>query len=341
MSTRDFLLPDLGEGLAEAEVVRWLVDVGDDIDVYEPLVEVMTAKATIELPSPFEGRVMAIHFAPGERVKVGQPLVSFALQVDLAALAPPAAGVVVLQDGVMVVTGDDVRTTTEVRGEQMVPIIGAHRKMAEVASRSRHEIPEATLWVATDASGLLRARQAWRAKTPQSPPVALVTLVMRFCALGLRRWPALNGRVGPEAVVLNPSVNIGFAAQTRRGPMVPVVARADELSLPELDAEVRRLTSQAREGSLSERDQASGTFTVNNYGVFGIDGATAIINYPEVAVLGIGRVTNRPWVVEGELAVRPVTELTLAFDHRVCDGGTAAAFLRFVADCIEEPQRAL
>jgi pyruvate dehydrogenase E2 component (dihydrolipoamide acetyltransferase) len=123
--------------------------------------------------------------------------------------------------------------------------------------------------------------------------------------------------------------------------VVPSVRNAHQLSARELDAEIRRLTAVAREGKATPTELGSGTFTLNNYGVFGVDGSAAIINYPEVAMLGVGRIIDKPWVVNGELAVRKVTELTLAFDHRVCDGETAAGFLRYVADCIENPGGAL
>ncbi|WP_332760796.1 2-oxo acid dehydrogenase subunit E2, partial [Pseudarthrobacter sp.] len=129
----------------------------------------------------------------------------------------------------------------------------------------------------------------------------------------------------------------GFAAQTDRGLMVPSIRNADKLSARELDAEIRRLTAVVREGKATPEQLGSGTFTLNNYGVFGVDGSAAIINHPEVAILGVGRIIDKPWVVGGDLAVRKVTELTLTFDHRVCDGGTAAGFLRFVADAIEKP----
>lgn len=119
--------------------------------------------------------------------------------------------------------------------------------------------------------------------------------------------------------------------------MVPSVRGAEKLSARELDGEIRRLTQVARDGKATPTELGSGTFTLNNYGVFGVDGSAAIINHPEVAILGVGRIIDKPWVVNGELAVRKVTELTLTFDHRVCDGGTAGGFLRFVADAIENP----
>jgi pyruvate dehydrogenase E2 component (dihydrolipoamide acetyltransferase) len=141
--------------------------------------------------------------------------------------------------------------------------------------------------------------------------------------------------------VLSEAVHLGFAAQTDRGLVVPVVPDAHRLTTRGLSAALAERTAQGRAGRLTPADLSGGTFTVNNYGVFGVDGSAAIINHPEVAILGMGRIIDRSWVVAGELAVRSVSQLTLAFDHRVCDGGTAGGFLRFVADCVESPIRAL
>src|SRR6202044_1191323 len=142
-------------------------------------------------------------------------------------------------------------------------------------------------------------------------------------------------------IVIPGHVHLGFAAQTGHGLVVPVVHDAHRLSTRELSAALTARTAAARDGRLTPADLSGGTFTVNNYGVFGVDGSAAIINHPEVAILGLGRVIDRPWVVNGELTVRKVAQLTLAFDHRACDGGPAGGFLRYVADCIESPTTAL
>lgn len=133
-------------------------------------------------------------------------------------------------------------------------------------------------------------------------------------------------------------MHLGFAAQTERGLVVPVVHDAQDMTTAEIAAELGRLTGLARSGALPPSALTGGTFTLNNYGVFGVDGSTPIINHPEAALLGVGRIIDKPWVVDGALAVRKVTQLSLSFDHRVCDGGTAGGFLRYVADCVERPQ---
>jgi pyruvate dehydrogenase E2 component (dihydrolipoamide acetyltransferase) len=212
--------------------------------------------------------------------------------------------------------------------------------MAENLARSRREIPEATVWVDADATGLMEVRAALNAHTP-GQPVSLIALLARFAILGLRRYPELNAHIEDDEIVISRHVHLGFAAQTERGLLVPVVRDAHLLSVRELSAALAQRTAAARSGRLAPAELTGGTITVNNYGVFGVDGSAAIINHPEVAIVGLGRIIDRPWAVGGQLAVRKVTELTLAFDHRVCDGGTAGGFLRYIADCVESPVLAL
>ncbi|MFG1640077.1 dihydrolipoamide acetyltransferase family protein [Amycolatopsis sp. NPDC049252] len=220
-----------------------------------------------------------------------------------------------------------------------IPLTGVRKVVADKLTASRREIPEATVWVDVDATELVAARAALNARTDR--PVSLLGLIARFAVAGLKKYPELNSRVEGDEIVLLDGIHLGFAAQTDRGLMVPVVRDAGDLSTRDLSAAIGDRARTARDGKLAPADLTGGTFTVNNYGVFGVDGSAAIINHPEAAILGIGRIIDRPWVVGGELAVRKVCELTLAFDHRVCDGGTAGGFLRFVADCVESPVTAL
>ena len=445
----DFLLPDLGEGLEEAEIIGWRVQVGDHVDVDQVIVEVETAKAAVEVPVPFAGAVAGIHAAPGAVVAVGQPLITITADEPAAGFREPstvtpgpapaaspapgaspapaaaataaeASGNVLIGYGTSAARGGrraarhaprrpaapvpvpdparrgpvpvisplvrkiardaglDLASVTgtgpaglvrreDVRralaqpatlatpagpadpadvggpsgvGEKRIPLRGARRAAADKLTRSRREIPEATVWVDADATGLLEARRALNADSAR-PPVSLLALLARFALLGLRRYPELNARIDGGDIVVPDHVHLGFAAQTERGLVVPVVRDAHRLSTRELSAALADRTASARGGSLAPADLTGGTFTVNNYGVFGVDGSAAIINYPEVAILGLGRIIDRPWVVEGQVTARKVGELTLAFDHRVCDGGTAGGFLRYVADCIESPVTAI
>lgn len=437
-----FLLPDLGEGLTEAELVNWLVAVGDTIRVDQPIAEVETAKSTVEVPSPFEGTVAVLHGEAGDVVGVGKPLITVAVPApdrppSVAAPAPSAApeiqpkgsakgsgnvligygtsghgaakrtrppkqpvrwvprselpapksSVTVISPlvrklahdgglpvsaihgtgpGGMVMRADveaalagaaqpagavpaPVRADTDARTGLSVtsrtPLRGVRRTVAANMSRSRTEIPEATVWVDVDATALVELRASLKRQDADAAP-GLLAFIARFVLAGLAKYPALNTRIetgpdGSQEIVEFDGVNLGVAAQTGRGLMVPSIRGAHKLSARELDAQIRRLTGVVREGKASPAELTSGTFTLNNYGVFGVDGSAAIINYPEAAILGIGRIVPKPWVVDGALAVRQVTELTLVFDHRVCDGGTAAGFLRYVADAIENPGSAL
>lgn len=474
-SVKVFLLPDLGEGLTEAELVNWLVAEGDTVTVDQPVAEVETAKSMVEVPSPFAGVVTQLHGEAGTTINVGAPLISVTppgaaavepsspdaaadpdaeayrdeeragvtVPTDEQVAAAPAAGepeaesdagsgnvligygtpgagtggrtrrrrggaataagkpdqpepdagrraVLCISplvrklardagldlhslegtgaDGMILrrdveralgtsaeapVPTDSGETATETRAEVeadrrsglqiagRVPVRGVRKAVAEAMTRSRREIPEATVWVDVDATALVELRAELKRRQPDTTP-GLLAFVARFALAGLARYPELNTRIveredGGQEILTFDGVNLGIAAQTDRGLLVPAVQRADRMSARELDAEIRRLAALAREGKATPADLTSGTFTLNNYGVFGVDGSAAIINHPEAAILGLGRIIDRPWVVNGELAVRKVTELTLTFDHRVCDGGVAGGFLRYVADAIENP----
>lgn len=402
IGVNEFRLPDLGEGLTEAEIVAWHVGVGDEVRVDQVVVEVETAKASVEVPIPYAGTVSALHGKVGDTIAVGAPLITvgsaeaadsseysgnvligygtsatraprrprrpsrtpvLADNPEISAKSAKSARrtVAVVSPLVRKLARDadldlraldgsgpnglimrrDVeraiaRPATAEPDVQRIPIQGVRKAMADKLSRSRREIPEATVWVDVDATDLVAARAAINARRPEEP-VSVLALLARFVIAGLHRYPELNGRIEDDELVLPRTVGLGFAAQTARGLVVPVVHNAQDLSMRQLGGELARLTGKARDGKLVPAETSGGTFTVNNYGVFGVDGSAAIINHPEIAILGIGRIIDRAWVVDGALAVRKVTELTLSFDHRACDGGTAGGFLRFVADCVESP----
>ncbi|MFB6577910.1 dihydrolipoamide acetyltransferase family protein [Streptomyces sp. NPDC056402] len=429
----EFKLPDLGEGLTEAEIVRWLVAVGDVVAIDQPVVEVETAKAMVEVPCPYGGVVTARFGEEGTELPVGAPLITVAVgaaslpqapaaqaaeaegagnvprpligygedhsrparrrrvrpvtaAVSAPVVAAPVAPVVPVAPAavagpVPVISplvrklakdgGVDLRALTgsgpeglilradveaalaalrapepapvaaaapavAARGER-IPLKGVRGAVAEKLSRSRREIPDATCWVDADATELMAARAAMNAVG--GPKISVLALLARICTAALARYPELNSTVDLAAkeIVRLPSVHLGFAAQTERGLVVPVVRDAQHRNPESLSAEFARLTELARAGKLAPADLTGGTFTLNNYGVFGVDGSTPIINHPEAAMLGVGRIIDKPWVHEGQLAVRKVVQLSLTFDHRVCDGGTAGGFLRYVADCVESP----
>ncbi|NYD66181.1 dihydrolipoamide acetyltransferase family protein [Agromyces atrinae] len=233
---------------------------------------------------------------------------------------------------------DDAPTRTSAPGadrrEALEPL---RRAAADHFARSRREIPEATIWLDVDASPLLAARDEIQAATGER--FGLTALLARFAIAGLVRHPVLNASFDSERseIVHHDHVNLGIAAQTPRGLMVPVVRGAGELSLRDLAHGIDGAVSAARAASAPADAFRGGTFTLNNFGSLGVDGSAAIINHPEVAILGIGRFVERPWVVEGAICVRTVVELSFVFDHRVCDGQVAADFLTFVGRCIERP----
>ncbi|HEV3358390.1 MAG TPA: dihydrolipoamide acetyltransferase family protein [Pseudonocardiaceae bacterium] len=416
-----FNLPDLGEGLTEAEIVSWRVTPGDVVHVDQVIAEVETAKAIVEVPVPFAGTVTELHGDAGATLAVGTPLITVdetttegfqepgVITADegsgdegsgnegsgnvligygtgsagtrrrrrgrartsvaetrlskvhsgrIAVVSPLVrrmareAGIELREvigsgpDGLIVRADVERAIKAQAQPEPVavapaddvrrIPLRGLRKTVADKLSRSRREIPEATVWVDVDATALLDIRSTLNAVSTE-PKISLLALLAKFAVLGLRRYPELNARIVDDEILLGDAVHLGFAAQTDRGLVVPVVPNAHAMSVEQLSLALGERTQRARDGQLAPTELTGGTFTVNNYGVFGVDGSAAIINHPEVAILGIGRIIKRPWVVDDEIVARSITELTLAFDHRVCDGGTAGGFLRFVADCVENP----
>jgi 2-oxoisovalerate dehydrogenase E2 component (dihydrolipoyl transacylase) len=404
-----FRLPDLGEGLTEAEIVQWLVAEGDTVAVDQSIAEVETAKSVVEVPSPYAGRVATLHAAAGTVLAVGEPLITVVpAEVPVAAetyreeeragsgnvligygtsgasstarrrrprarTAAPAhpgpgprrvptvisplvrnlartngidlrtvegtgrGGMIVRADVERLVAAPAVVEPAPVAGERRTPLSGFRKAVAATLSRSRAEIPEATVWVDVDATNLWQLRES----NPGGP--GLLAYIARFVVAGLREYPVLNARFDAERqeIVEYDRINLGIAVQGDRGLVVPAVIGAESMTTARLGEEIRRITATAREGRATPQELAAGTFTLNNYGSFGVDGSAAIINHPQVAILGFGRIMDRPWVVGGELCVRKITQMSFVFDHRVCDGGVAAGFMRGVADAIEDPASAI
>ncbi|MEV4774074.1 dihydrolipoamide acetyltransferase family protein [Microbacterium sp. LWH12-1.2] len=221
--------------------------------------------------------------------------------------------------------------------ERMSPL---RKAVSAKLTRSRSEIPEATVWVDVDATALWELRAQMAPEGGKAP--SITALIARFVLLALEDYPVLASRLSEtgEELISFDGVNLGVAADTERGLMVPVIPRAHALSVEQLDAALRELSATARAGAMPSDRLRGSTFTLNNYGGLGVDGSAAIINHPDVAILGIGRIMERPWVVEGQIVARRIAQLSLVFDHRVCDGGYAAGFLRRVTELIEHPLRA-
>lgn len=234
-------------------------------------------------------------------------------------------------------TGESVDGLDVVSRERMSPL---RRAVSAKLTRSRTEIPEATVWVDVDATALWDLRTQMAPEGGKAPSVT--ALLARFVLLALEEYPVLASRLDEsgEELISFDGVNLGIAADTERGLLVPVVARAHALTVEQLDTALRELAATARAGTMPPERLRGSTFTLNNYGGLGVDGSAAIINHPDVAILGIGRIIERPWVVDGAIVARRIVQLSLAFDHRVCDGGYAAGFLRRVTELIEHPLRA-
>jgi pyruvate dehydrogenase E2 component (dihydrolipoyllysine-residue acetyltransferase) len=367
----EFKLPDLGEGLTEGEVARWLVEEGQEIAEDDPLVEVQTDKATVEIPSPASGKVARILVPEGEIVAVGTVLVvigdedgasgSSAPSVKkLALAAPPPAPVrpkgapvratplvrrIASELGVDLasvrgtgpqgrVTEGDVRSAATSGGQSQepdrhkgvtegrrIPLRGTRRVIAEHMARAHREVPPVTWVEECDFSAV--------------PFDRLVATVLKACALSLREFPELNARLDGSEIVELDRHDLGVAVQTEQGLVVPVVRGCDTRSVEELDADVRRLAEAARAGKLTPEELRGSTFTVTSAGKLGGLLQTPIVNHPEVAILSVGRIAERPVVRDGEVVARLVGMIAITFDHRVVDGARAAEFGLDVIDRLQ------
>ncbi|BDV30501.1 dihydrolipoamide acetyltransferase family protein [Microbacterium terricola] len=458
--TEDFRLPDLGEGLPEAELVQWLVAAGDEVTLNQPIAEVETAKAVVELPSPYAGTVSALHAAPGDVVAVGAVLISFDLGAQEMSTAPGAAEgaetaeraepnlvgygaapqsgarphrraraqgrhadaagardsavLVAAPHDAIVQTPDPAdrllerpRSTPPVRAHARdlgidlalvaaggvtgritradvdayaatigrapagagaaaapgkpdaaatrsagsdaarttrIPIRGVRKHTAEAMVRSAFTAPHATTFHTVDVtatSELIASLMADRALAGHR--IGIMAVAAKAVCLALRQHPSLNARWDADAgeIVEHHYVNLGIAAATERGLVVPNIADADALDLVELADAIGALTETARTGRTAPAAMSGGTFTITNVGVFGVDAGTPILNPGEAGILALGAVRRQPWEHRGEIALRDVMTLSLSFDHRLVDGEQAALLVRAVSDVLREPGRAM
>jgi pyruvate dehydrogenase E2 component (dihydrolipoamide acetyltransferase) len=322
----EFTLPDLGEGLTEGEIARWLVAEGDEIAEDQPLVEIATDKTTVEIPSPAGGKVAQILVPEGDVVPVGTLLVVIGADAvpRAAPQATPAVRQLAKELGVDLasvrgtgpggrVTEEDVRGGSPVRGEgTRVRVRGVRRQIVEHLTRAHREVPAVTFVEECDFSLVELADLL--------PSVLLATVA------ALRDFPELNARLEGDEIVYLDRYDIGVAMQTDEGLVVPVVRGVDSRSIADLRAEIDRLAEGARTGTLAPDELRGSTFSVTSAGKLGGLVVTPLVNYPEVAILGVHRIAPRPVVREGDVVVRPVGNVSVTFDHRVVDGARAAAF---------------
>jgi 2-oxoisovalerate dehydrogenase E2 component (dihydrolipoyl transacylase) len=441
---REFKLPDLGEGLTEGEVVRWLVAEGDAIALNQPIVEVETAKAVVEIPAPYAGTVVKLHAAQGDTLDVGAPLISVdtgggsattaaepeqGLQATLVGPgerqqarrrrigthartldrdgAPPVdgreravSGSATLPPGgaetaggsvqaasaapaqrpkatppvrryakdrgvdltALVGTGRDGRITREDvdgaletaqpaaatpvarqardRTEERIPVRGTRRQIAAAMTASAFSIPHVTEFLTVDATRLAELRDRLRALPAAADlKVTPLAVVAKALCVAVRSYPLMNSSWDEDAgdIVVKGWVNLGIATDTPTGLLVPNIKDADTLGILDLSRELARLTTLARERKATPADLTGGTITITNVGGFGVETGTPIINRPECAILATGLIAPRPWVVDGQLAVRQLMTASVSFDHRIVDGAYAAQFLAHLRDLLEDP----
>jgi pyruvate dehydrogenase E2 component (dihydrolipoamide acetyltransferase) len=337
----EFKLPDLGEGLTEGEIARWLVAEGQDVAEDDPLVEIQTDKTTVEIPSPAAGKVTKILVEEGKVVPVGTVLVVIGAdaadgdRAPAAAAAPPSEPAVrgratplvrkIAQElGVDLesvtgtgpqgrITEDDVRAAATGPGEgRREPLRGVRRLIAEHMTRAHREVPAVTWVDECDFSNV--------------DLKLLVPTVLKACAETLKDFPELNARLEREAIVYLDRYDLGVAVQTHQGLVVPVVRDCDKRTVEELRDEVDRLADAARSGTLKPEELRGSTFTVTSAGKLAGLFQTPIVNHPEVAILSVGRVAERAVVRDGEVSTAPIGYVSVTFDHRVVDGARAAEF---------------
>jgi pyruvate/2-oxoglutarate dehydrogenase complex dihydrolipoamide acyltransferase (E2) component len=376
----EFKLPDLGEGLTEGEIARWLVSEGEEVAEDQPLVEIQTDKTTVEIPSPAAGTVARILVDEGKTVPVGtvlvvigedgavpsdeeQPRAEPAPQQE-APTAEAGGPASVRAEGGRVratplvrklaqeldvdlatvegtgqqgrVTEDDVRRAAvsggpppaRVEEGRREPLRGVRKRIAEHLATSHREVPAVTVVEECDFTELdgVRGERSY------------LPYVLEATVHALRAVPELNARLDGEEIVFLERYDLGVAVQTDEGLVVPVLRGADEKSLDELEAEGRRLAETAREGKLKPEELRGSTFTVSSAGKLGGLFATPLVNHPEVGILGLHRIAERPAVREDRIVARKVGWLSCTFDHRVVDGARASEFLLAVIERLEHPE---
>jgi pyruvate dehydrogenase E2 component (dihydrolipoamide acetyltransferase) len=404
LSTYEFKLPDIGEGVVEGEVVRWLVKEGDLLTQDQPMVEVMTDKATVEIPAPRAGRVAKRMFAEGDRCPVGKVLIVIDLDGEAgqgtapagapeapaarpnapaaavrpaaqptgvagAVLATPATRKLARDIGVDIhavtatgpagrVTSDDVRGHKQTggatsagkpaasTGDKRVPFRGVRKKIAETLARSKFTAPHATYVEEVDCTDLVALRAAINARAAGAndggkagAKISYLPFIIKATVAALKKFPQMNAMLDDAAgeIVQWGHVHLGLATATEAGLIVPVVRDADQKSLAQLTAEIAHLAEATRTGKATRDELTGSTFTVTSLGAWGGVMATAIINPPEVAILGVHRIAKRPAVVGGQIAIRDLMNLSISFDHRVVDGFDAARFVGEIKRQLEAP----
>ncbi len=380
-----FKLPDIGEGVVEGEIVKWLVADGDSIHEDQPLVEVMTDKATVEIPSPVAGKVAKRHGQEGGTISVGAVLVEIdtgngapkqqakSVKREMAVplrrsqhamdvLATPAVRRLARERGVDLskvrgsgpagrITMEDLSqhqpepekpavaapTTATGETEETLPYRGLRRKIGERMITSKRTAAHYTYVEEVDVSELSRVRNIYNEMS--GGRLTYLPFIIKAVVEGLRKYPLLNSSLDEENGVIRVKhyYNIGIATATEDGLIVPVIKAADQKSVLDLAKEIARLSEAAKAGKIKVEDLKGGTFTITSLGSLGGLMATPIINYPEVAILGLHKISPRPVVKDNQVVVREMMNLSISLDHRVVDGAVAAQFIAHVRMYLENP----
>jgi 2-oxoisovalerate dehydrogenase E2 component (dihydrolipoyl transacylase) len=377
---KSFRVPDLGEGLEEVTVTCWNVAVGDEVELNQTLCTVETAKAEVEIPSPYDGLIVERGGAEGDVLKVGAVLARIdtapaAANGEIAVptlvgygadtgidtsrrptrplAAPPvrklakdlSIDLAATQHsaGAVITRGDVLAAAGGAQADSDVrPVRGVQARMAEKMTLSHNEIPAAKVTVEVDCTALLRLRERFRPAHQGITPFALTLrlLVIALAHNTILNSTWLNSPEGPQLRV-HRSVHLGIGVATRRGLLVPVIADAQNKTTHELASRTAELITGARAGTLTPAELTGSTFTVSNFGALGVDDGVPMINHPEAAILGMGAIKPRPVALEDQVVARPTMMLTCVFDHRVADGAQAAQFVCELRDLIESPETAL
>ncbi len=378
----EFLLPDLGEGMTEAEIRKWLVKEGDAVEEHQIVLEIETDKAVVEVPSPVKGKVLSINKDIGDIAKIGELLMVIAqdaeeevvaekakrtssvsvvgvLPQEEEVLATPAVRALARELGVRIedikgsgpggsITKEDVieaskrLTSTEDQfgPVERLPIRGLRRTISKNLLQSQRTTAFVTGMDEADITEL------WHLKEREKGSIADKGIHLTFMPFfikavhhALLEHPLLNASVDEEReeIIIKRYYNIGIAVDTPDGLMVPVIRDVDKKSILDLAKEIQELSQKARERRIKVEEMKGSTFTITNYGHFGGTFATPIINYPDVAILGTGRISDKPWVKESQIVIRKILPLSLTFDHRVTDGVDSAKFLSKVIRYLEDP----
>jgi 2-oxoisovalerate dehydrogenase E2 component (dihydrolipoyl transacylase) len=366
-----FRLPDVGEGIAEAEIVEWHVAVGDAIAEEQPLVDVMTDKATVELTSPVAGVITALAGAEGEDVAVGADLVVFETDADAASvavqpetrpgarpLASPATRRRAKAKGVDLATvkasgpggrildkdlgapAPAAKPMAKREGVEVVKVVGLRRRIAQRLSESKRRIPHFAYVEEIDVTELEDLRVYLNAsKSADQPRLTLLPFLIGALVKVLPRYPQINARFDDEAGVVHrhDGVHVGIATQTANGLIVPVLRHAEARDLWDCAAEIARVAAAARDGKAGAEELRGSTITVTSLGPLGGVATTPVINRPEVAIIGPNKIIERPVVRQGQIVVRKIMNLSSSFDHRVVDGYDAADFIQKIKALLEHP----